>query len=250
MPSSGDTDPDFIGFLGVWTDGDWGGMMPHALVVERVGRDDASVIYSRGAVPVWGVPDTRWFRHTATVDRVKKQLTIKFPSGGVVSYWLTDGGLGAVYSREWATTHFLTYHAELKKFDPWKNNTPPLPSDLRIEQLNGDAKGLPDRMWRGSWGEVLPHIFVVERINGAVAQIVYAHGTAPHWKFPEGKWHRLQGTYDEATRKIHVSLPSGVEVVYTIQPNGVLSGVATTKSGAKSFGLFVPSNGTVGKAAN
>ena len=55
-------------------------------------------------------------------------------------------------------------------------------------------KTVPTGIWTGRWNGVQPVTFVIEKVDGDTASVVYAWGPADAWHIDEGGWERLRGS--------------------------------------------------------
>jgi len=83
------------GRVGVWT-GDWDGVQPHTLVIEKAGEDRISALYSWGLAETWNVRRRGWKFLKGTVSdeiltlRLSPQIQVTYRADG-------NGGLEARY---------------------------------------------------------------------------------------------------------------------------------------------------------
>ena len=83
------------GLIGVWT-GDWDGVQPHALVIEKAEEDRISTLYSWGLAEPWGIRRRGWKTLEGTVSdniltlRLSPQVHVTYRADG-------NGGLEARY---------------------------------------------------------------------------------------------------------------------------------------------------------
>ncbi|MBI2618283.1 hypothetical protein HYW58_02420 [Candidatus Kaiserbacteria bacterium] len=94
VPPGQDVPGEFARFSGIWTDGRWSawgfddatGPLCTTLVVSEVNKDgSASVIYSWGDAPSWGITKG-WVRRDARI--VENEMLVKFYRGASVLYVL------------------------------------------------------------------------------------------------------------------------------------------------------------------
>ncbi len=92
-----DVPADVAKFIGVWN-GQIGGQVCNTLVVEKIDKEgNASVLYSWGAYPLWGVNQPGWRVSSATLDKSGKLVLEKFPNGAQATYWFTEDTLEGQY---------------------------------------------------------------------------------------------------------------------------------------------------------
>jgi len=92
---SGAGQADWPGRVGVWA-GDWDGVQPHTLVIEKVEKNQVSALYSWGLAEAWNVRRRGWKTLEGTVsDNI---LTLRLNPHIHVTYRADDnGGLEARY---------------------------------------------------------------------------------------------------------------------------------------------------------
>ncbi len=90
VPPGPDVDPALARFSGAWGHGAWGGILPTALVVERVDPDGgAAVVYAIGACPQFGMEES-WKRRSARI--VDGRLKLDDPPGVTTEFALQPDG--------------------------------------------------------------------------------------------------------------------------------------------------------------
>ena len=94
----------------------------------------------------------------------------------------------------------------------------PMPLDLKVVP---PGEGVPKAAaafsgtWVGLWGNQLDHTLVVEKIEGATAQIVYSWGTASAWNIRNPGFVRVKATINE-DNILQATLDNGAEVAYKL----------------------------------
>jgi pimeloyl-ACP methyl ester carboxylesterase len=104
---------DIAAFAGAWGVDAWAGILPHVLVVERVGADgEAEVVYAIGQAPEWGI-QPEWQRLTFTISGGVLHRT--GVTGVQIDYELnSDGRLCGRY----VTADGWPVYAELNRISP------------------------------------------------------------------------------------------------------------------------------------
>lgn len=145
-----DVPKDYARFLGLWSNGKWGGVLCNSLLVSSIdAAGNAHVIYAWGASDDWHMDEPGTVETEAKV--LDNKLRLKpFKNGAKVTYWFSGGILKGRYRSRNGTSSFV----ELQKIEEPEGLARQDSSPSRAKPVEHVTKEMLDGNWSGTTNQL------------------------------------------------------------------------------------------------